>query len=157
MNGSYVKRLLPLMDVVILLFGLMIILQESPSKSDAQNNGDPATKPETQADITQLTQLKNGLLQGKQIILLQVTENLHVHELDNKGQTKNDLGNIDSLSSFRVEEIKRMPDGKTLVLVFYPPGFTGHRFTPEKQRQIKNAVGPSKTVLLSMPEDELQQ
>lgn len=162
MNGSYVKRLLPLMDVVILLFGLMVILHETPVKSDVPPHEDPPPEVDdpprqTQAEVTQLAQLKNGLLQGKQLIFLKVTEELDVQELDSKGQEKNGLGSIGNLSPDRTEEIKGMRDGSTLVLVFYPPGFTGHRFTPEKQRQIKDAVGALKTVLLSMPEEELQQ
>lgn len=145
MASHYVKRMLPLVDVVILLFGFMTVilmaarLDESPTAT-SQSESKPAAQP-PHPEIANT--LIAALLEKKRVFLLEIDKDLQIS--DENGVA---MGNVDKPSAALLQKINSVREAERLVLCQYPAGFECSRFDPERQRGLKELLGKNNVVYL---------
>lgn len=148
MASHYVKRMLPLVDIVILLFGFMTIIlmaariDEAPVTTDQPESktGTAAREPEIAAILV------SAILEHKTIILLEIDKDLRLTD-----ENQIPLGSVDSPSGSLLQRIQSAPEADRLVLCQYPAGFECSKFDPQRQNQLKEVLGRNNVVYLVKP------
>lgn len=157
MAGDYVRRLLPLLDVMTILFGLMLILlisaDQSPPVSSATQNA-TSSAPVIESNLEKV--VKN-LFAGTPILFLEVTEDNAVRQFimdeTKPGVSLGTVGGFDKNAYDTL--VKQLGNGKAevLTIVLYQRGVGSRKFTPSMQKSLINELGVGTSLLARMPEE----
>lgn len=154
MAGDYVRRLLPLLDVMTILFGLMLILLISADQSPSSiPNAANAVTASSVAD-TRIENLVGSLLAGTPILFLEVTEDNTVHQIKEDFSSGPPLGTVERFDRSAFDKlIQELGKGDLNVptFVFYQQGLGSRKLTKPKQSALLKELGESKAFLIRKP------
>lgn len=144
--------MLPLVDVVILLFGFMTILlisarfQEVDSATKFRSTAihiTPAAAVDSKTDAVP-TAVLQAIAEGRiKVFTIDIDKDLKLQQVLPQGAAG---GTVDAPEASLTKQIKAVPESDRLVICRYPQGFDSRRFTPKRQEQLKNSLGGSNVV-----------
>jgi hypothetical protein len=154
MTGDYTRRLLPLLDVMMLLFGLMIILLLSANFSPASPGATATSISPAALTEAKSENLLSELLGGKPIVFLEVTADTTVQHILGTESSGSSLGKVDQFNEVGFKQLVTdvgKGEEDVPIIVFYLPGLESREFTPERQATLLKQLGEDRTFYTRKP------
>ena len=152
MTSHYSRRLLPLLDVMMLLFGLLIILIATANFTPGAQSVERAEPVSNAANAHD--SLISDLLAGRTFVFLEVARDLGIRHVIDAEVYGRSLGNVEDFDETAFESLVTGAGGdEVTIIIFYLPGLQSQYFTPRLQDSLLQSIGEQRTLFARKPEN----